>query len=89
MTSAYDGMGQAVDEAGEEWDGVTADNGTAAITTVFGGAVLLAVHDPDANTSTVIRLSGVDAIILAEALAAAAGDPGVSDDTETRGGWRP
>lgn len=87
--SAYDGMAEEVDEAGEEWEGVDSDSGACAHVTVYGGAVLLHVHDPDAGTSAVIRLSAADAVRLADSLADAGGDPGVSDDVETRGGWRP
>lgn len=87
-TGPYDDMGRAVDDAGEEWAGITAESGALAHTTVYAGAVL-SVHDPKHNTTSVIRLSAADAATLAEDLAAAADDPSVSEDTETDGGWRP
>lgn len=84
----YDEMGAAIDEAGEEWAGITAKSGATAHVTVYRGATLLSVHDPKHNRSTVIRLSGTHAAALAEDLLGCADDPGMDDDTETDGGWR-
>ena len=85
----YDGMAAAVDDAGEDWVGITAESGAHAHVTVYRGATLLSVHDPKNNTTTVVRLSAAHADILAEDLAACAGDPAMSPDTETDGGWMP